>query len=64
MKKISVLILVALILCALFYGLTLLNLPWFVVLYTSHGVETILGLLLGLCVAHLIYNEDNEHDER
>lgn len=63
MKKISVLILVALILCALFYGLTLLNLPWFVVLYTSHGVETILGLLLGLCVAHLIYYEDNE-DER
>ena len=63
MNKLTILILCALILCALFYGLTLLNLPWFVVLYTSHGVEIILGLLLGLCVAHLIYYEDNE-DER
>lgn len=64
MKKISVLILVAVILCALFYGLTFLNLPWSVILYSGNTVQTIVGIILGLCVAHLIYNEDNEDDER
>lgn len=64
MKKISILILAALILCALFYGLTFLNLPWSVILYSGNTVQTIVGIILGLCVAHLIYNEDNEDDER
>lgn len=57
------LIIGALILCALFYGLTLLNLPWSVILYSGNTVQTIVGIILGLCVAHLIYNEDND-DER
>ena len=57
------LLIVAVILCALFYGLTLLNLPWSVILYSGNTVQTIVGIILGLCVAHLIYNEDNE-DER
>lgn len=64
MRKISILIIVAVILCALFYGLTLLNLPWSVILYSGNTVQTIVGIILGLCVAHLIYNEDNEDDER
>ena len=64
MKKISILILVALILCALFYGLTFFELPWTAFLFAGNTVQTIVGIILGLCVAHLIYNEDNEDDER
>lgn len=63
MNKLLILILVAVILCVAFYGLTFLNLPWSVILYSGNTVQTILGLILGLCVAHLIYNE-NQDDER
>lgn len=63
MKKLELLILCALIVCVVFYILICFNVSWIVVLFASHGVEIILGLLLGLCIGHLIYNEDNE-DER
>lgn len=64
MKKISVLILVAVILCVAFCSLQFFELPWSVILYSGNTVQTIVGIILGLCVAHLIYNEDNEDDER
>ena len=64
MNKLLILILVALILCALFYGLTFFELPWTVFLFSGNTVQTIVGIILGICVAHLIYYENNEDDER
>lgn len=64
MKKISILILVAVILCVAFCSLQFFNLPWVVVLFSGNTVQTIVGIILGLCVAHLIYYENNEDDER
>lgn len=64
MNKLTILILAAVILCVLFCGVTtFFNLPWSVILYSGNTVQTIVGIILGLCVAHLIYNE-NQDDER
>lgn len=60
-KKLELLITIALVLCALFCLLTFFNVSWFVVLFASHCLETIIGLILGFAVAILIYdNEDND----
>lgn len=60
-KRLELLITIALVLCALFCLLTFFNVSWFVVLFASHCLETIIGLILGFAVAILIYdNEDND----
>ena len=60
-KKLELLITIALVLCALFCLLAFLNVSWIVVLFASHCLETIIGLILGFAVAILIYdNEDND----
>lgn len=64
-KKLELLIAIALVLCALFCLLTFFNVSWFVVLFASHCLETIIGLILGFAVAILIYdNEDNDEKKR
>lgn len=63
MNKLTILILVALILCALFYGLTFLNLPWSVILYSGNAVNAIVSLILGFCLAYFLYIEKDD-DER
>lgn len=64
-KRLELLITIALVLCALFCLLTFFNVSWFVVLFASHCLETIIGLILGFAVAILIYdNEDNDEKKR
>ena len=50
-KRLEILITIALVLCALFCLLTFFNVSWFVVLFASHCLETIIGLILGFAVA-------------
>lgn len=63
MKKISVLILVAVILCVAFCSLQFFNLPWVVVLFSGNAVNAIVSLILGFCLAYFLYIEKDD-DER
>lgn len=64
MGKIELLITIALVLCALFCLLTCFNVSWIVVLFASHCLETIIGLILGFCVAYLVYNNEDNDEKR
>ena len=66
MNKLELLITIALVLCVLFISVTAFfnfNLPWLVVFFSGNAVNTIVSLILGFCVAYLVYNE-NQDDER
>lgn len=63
MNKLTILILVALILCVAFCSLQFFNLPWVVVLFSGNAVNSIVSLILGFILAYFLYIEKDD-DER
>lgn len=63
MNKLTILILVALILCVAFCSLQFFNLPWVVLLFSGNAVISIVSLILGFILAYFLYIEKDD-DER
>lgn len=57
------LLIIAVILCVAFCSLTFFEFQWTVFLFSGNAVNSIVSLILGFCVAYLVYNE-NQDDER
>ena len=63
MNKLTILILVAVILCVAFCSLQFFNLPWVVLLFSGNAVNSIVSLILGFILAYFLYSEKDD-DER